>query len=51
MLPANVWERKGTHNERGVVTAGKYLKSTVEHLDHHINFIHKKRAHWGKEMW
>ena len=50
-LPASVWERKGTHNERGVVTAGKYLKSTVEHLDHHINFIHKKRAHWGKEMW
>ena len=50
-LPASVWDRKGTHNERGVVTAGKYLKSTVDHLDHHLNFIHKKRAHWGKEMW
>ena len=50
-LPDSVWSRKGTHNERGVVTAGKYLQSTVEHLDHHLNFIHKKRAHWGKEMW
>ena len=50
-LPPQAWERKGTHNERGVVTAGSYLKSTVDHLDHHIKFIHKKRAHWGKEMW
>jgi hypothetical protein len=50
-LPASVWERKGTHNERGVITVGGYLKSTVDHLDHHLNFIHKKRAHMGKEMW
>ena len=50
-LPDSVWGRKGTHNERGPVTAGKYLQSTVDHLDHHLNFIHKKRAHWGKEMW
>ena len=50
-LPDSVWARKGTHNERGVVTAGKYLQSTVDHLDHHLNFIHKKRAHWGREMW
>ena len=50
-LPESVWARKGTHNERGPVTAGKYLQSTVDHLDHHLNFIHKKRAHWGKEMW
>jgi hypothetical protein len=50
-LPPQAFERKGTHNERGVVTAGGYLKSMVDHLDHHIGFIHKKRAHWGKEMW
>jgi hypothetical protein len=50
-LPESVWARKGTHNERGVVSAGKYLQSTVDHLDHHLSFIHKKRAHWGKEMW
>ena len=50
-LPEAVWQRKGTHNERGAITAGGYLKSTVEHLDHHLSFIHKKRAHMGKEMW
>jgi DinB family protein len=50
-LPAKAFERKGTHNERGTLTVGAYLKSTVEHLDHHINFIHKKRAKMGKEMW
>ena len=50
-LPESAWGRKGTHNERGPVTAGGYLKSTVDHLDHHLNFIHKKRAHMGKEMW
>ena len=50
-LPASAWDRKGTHNERGPITAGGYLKSTVDHLDHHLNFIHKKRAQMGKEMW
>ena len=50
-LPEKAFERKGTHNERGALTVGGYLKSTVEHLDHHIGFIHKKRAKMGKEMW
>jgi hypothetical protein len=50
-LPKQAFDRKGTHNERGVITVGGYLKSTVDHLDHHLNFIHKKRAHMGKEMW
>jgi len=50
-LPAKAWERKGTHNERGALTVGGYLKSTMDHLEHHINFIHKKRAKMGKEMW
>jgi hypothetical protein len=50
-LPDSVLQRKGTHNERGVVTVGGYLKSTVDHLDHHLSFIHKKRAQMGKEMW
>ena len=50
-LPPQAFERKGTHNERGAMTVGGYLKSTVDHLEHHINFIHKKRAKMGKEMW
>jgi hypothetical protein len=50
-LPASAWERKGTHNGRGPITVGGYLKSTVDHLDHHIKFVHAKRAAMGKEMW
>ncbi|MEA2709927.1 MAG: hypothetical protein QOF78_2528 [Phycisphaerales bacterium] len=50
-LPENAWEREGTHNERGLMTVGGYLKATVDHLEHHLNFIHKKRAKMGKEMW
>ena len=50
-LPESAWARKGTHNERGPLTVGGYLKAAADHLDHHLNFIHKKRAHWGKEMW
>jgi hypothetical protein len=50
-LPESALSRKGTHNERGPVTVGGYLKSTVDHLDHHLGFIHKKRAQMGKEMW
>jgi hypothetical protein len=50
-LPASALERKGTHNERGVITVAKYLQSTVDHLEHHLKFIHAKRANMGKEMW
>ncbi|HYO11294.1 MAG TPA: DinB family protein [Tepidisphaeraceae bacterium] len=50
-LPENAFARKGTHNERGELTVGGYLKSVVDHLEHHIRFIHAKRAKMGKEMW
>jgi hypothetical protein len=50
-LPDAALERKGTHNERGPLTVGKYIQSTVEHLEHHLKFIHAKRANMGKEMW
>ena len=50
-LPPPAFERAGTHNERGRITVGSYLKAVVEHLDHHVKFIHDKRANMGKEMW
>lgn len=50
-LPPAAFDRPGTHNERGRLTVGSYLKATVEHLDHHVKFIHDKRANMGKEMW
>ncbi len=50
-LPLSAFDRAGTHNERGRITVGSYLQAVVDHLDHHIKFIHDKRAHMGKEMW
>jgi hypothetical protein len=50
-LPPAAFERAGTHNERGKITVGGYLKAAADHLDHHIKFIHDKRAYMGKEMW
>ena len=50
-LPPSAFNRAGTHNERGRITVGDYLKATADHLDHHIKFIHDKRAYMGKEMW
>jgi hypothetical protein len=50
-LPDAALQRKGNHNERGLITVGKYLQSTIDHLEHHLKFIHAKRANMGKEMW
>jgi hypothetical protein len=50
-VPAAAWDRVGMHNERGPTTLGKQLEYYVKHLDHHLKFIHEKRAKMGKEMW
>jgi hypothetical protein len=50
-LPTSAWDRVGMHNERGPTTLGKQLEYYVKHLDHHLKFIHEKRAKMGKEMW
>jgi hypothetical protein len=50
-LPDGAFDRAGNHNERGRVTLGYMLKSYVDHLEHHLHFIHEKRAKMGKEMW
>jgi DinB superfamily len=50
-LPDAAFARAGTHNERGRITVGSYLQAVVDHLEHHVKFIHDKRAHMGKEMW
>ena len=50
-LPDAAFERKGTHNERGEIKAGEYIGQMVEHMEHHLRFIHAKRAAMGKEMW
>ena len=50
-LPDAAFARKGMHNERGATTAGEYVGYMVEHMEHHLKFIHAKRAAMGKEMW
>ena len=50
-LPDSAFDRIGQHNEAGKVTLGTQIKKYNEHLDHHLSFIHKKRATMGKEMW
>jgi hypothetical protein len=50
-LPPEAFDRKGHHNERGVVTLGGQLQTYVKHLDHHLKFIVDKREMLGKIMW
>ncbi len=49
-LPDEAFQRRGTHNRRGVVTVGAMVKGYVEHVDHHLKFILEKRAHLGKPL-
>jgi len=50
-LPESAFQRSGTHSEAGKVTLEQVLKKANDHLEHHIKFIHAKRAKMGKEMW
>jgi uncharacterized damage-inducible protein DinB len=49
-LPDAAFERRGTHNRRGPVSVGELVKSYVGHVDHHLEFVHKKRAKLGKPL-
>src|SRR5437763_127122 len=50
-LPEPAFERFGTHSLAGKKTLADLVKTAVEHLEHHLKFIHAKRAAMGKEMW
>lgn len=47
-LPDSAFSRTGQHNERGVITLGQSVQILVEHVDHHVGFISKKRQMFGK---
>jgi len=49
--PESAFTRAGQHTERGKVTLQNLLETSVKHLEHHLRFIHAKRAAMGKEMW
>ncbi len=43
-LPDSAWDRFGIHNERGKVTLTEMLDMYIHHLEHHLDFLNKKRA-------
>src|SRR5918993_2618149 len=49
-LPADAFSRTGIHNEVGKLTLAELVQKYVKHLDHHLKFIHEKRAKLGKAL-
>ena len=50
-LPAEAFDRTGTHNERGPLKLSAVLEMAVSHLKHHLGFIVQKREKLGNIMW
>jgi hypothetical protein len=50
-LPESAYRRAGNHSERGTVTLAELVAGSTTHVDHHLKFVHQKRAAMGKEMW
>jgi len=49
-LPESAASRTGQHSERGSITLGQSLKFMVEHVDHHVDFVLRKRKELGKPL-
>ncbi len=49
-LPDSAGDRAGQHTVRGRQTLRDVLATAANHLDHHLKFIHQKRAKLGKPM-
>lgn len=46
-LPDSALERVGNHNERGPLSLEKLLTTIINHIPHHVKFIHEKRQALG----
>ncbi len=46
-LPAASLQRTGTHNERGPLSLENLLTLAINHIAHHVKFIHQKREALG----
>ena len=42
-LPDEAFERQGVHNQRGLISLGQLVTAYVEHVNHHLGFIARKR--------
>jgi hypothetical protein len=43
-VPPETFSRIGIHNEVGAIRLDDFVHKYVEHLDHHLDFIRRKRA-------
>jgi uncharacterized damage-inducible protein DinB len=43
-LPAESFAREGIHTQRGKITLGQIVDLYGSHVDHHLKFVHGKRA-------
>jgi hypothetical protein len=46
-LPADALRRTGNHTERGPRTLEQLLTGAINHIPHHVKFIHEKRQALG----
>lgn len=49
-LPGEAFERFGIHNESGKVTLAYMVKGYIDHLEHHLGFVRRKREMLGKPV-
>ena len=45
--PSEAWGRIGLHSRQGEQTLEQLLQKAVDHLDHHVRFLHEKRRALG----
>jgi uncharacterized damage-inducible protein DinB len=43
-LPPAAWQRRGVHSTDGPLTLRQLVERVTQHIPHHIEFIHGKRA-------
>ncbi|HZW09692.1 MAG TPA: DinB family protein [Phycisphaerales bacterium] len=46
-MPDGAFDRKGVHNQRGLVGLGEMVGMYVDHLEHHMKFVHEKKVLLG----
>lgn len=49
-LPDSAFSRTGLHNEAGEKSLADFVKSYIEHLEHHLRFLRDKRRLLGKPL-
>jgi uncharacterized damage-inducible protein DinB len=49
-LPDSSFSRTGWHSERGTIALREIVQLMVEHIDHHLGFISKKREKLAKPL-